>query len=396
MSELQNELERRELDDLEVHPDDKLILEQAKEKSGRYAKDLWQLVKNHVDQLPKPEKAQYKPPKKLESSVSFKAFLLLLQAFPVMLVSAFIFSFFWDFNGKMLSVWHYEFSLQGLLRIISVSGLIGYLTNWLAITMLFKPVHRRPILGQGLVPANKERIAARLAQSVSTELINPELIRRKLEENKLISKYRERFTLYVRGVIDKPQFRDDLKLLVKEYVAELIEDKDVRGAMARRFLHQLETAVEDKQLESLALKAYRFIKGQEAEEMIQTAIAELPQKLESSLDGLDKFLDRLPRVIDENSEKLELWASQAIYSIVAQLDIHAIVEDNLNRYDEQRFEKLIRNATNEQLRYIQYLGALLGTVGGFIIWEPAPALILLSLIGGGIYLIDCVLLALKR
>ena len=46
--------------------------------------------------------------------------------------------------------------LEGLLRIISVSGLIGFVTNWVAITMLFNPRQDRP----GLRRADARRAAA--------------------------------------------------------------------------------------------------------------------------------------------------------------------------------------------------------------------------------------------
>ena len=69
-----------------------------------------------------------------------------------------------------------------------------------------------------------------------------------------------------------------------------------------------------------------------------------------------------------------------LYKLINQLDVHALVEDNLRQYDEQRLEKLIKNASNDQLQYIQYLGAVLGTLGGFIIWKPIGSLLLLVLI----------------
>ncbi|MEM6805888.1 MAG: hypothetical protein AAF696_31110, partial [Bacteroidota bacterium] len=46
----------------------------------------------------------------------------------------------------------------GILKIICVSGLIGFGTNYIAIKMLFRPLVKRPILGQGLIPAQKDRI----------------------------------------------------------------------------------------------------------------------------------------------------------------------------------------------------------------------------------------------
>ena len=58
------------------------------------------------------------------------------------------------------------FNAHGLFNafyIISVSGLIGYGTNYIAIRMLFRPVSKRPIWGQGLIPAQRDRIIVTLS-----------------------------------------------------------------------------------------------------------------------------------------------------------------------------------------------------------------------------------------
>ena len=67
---------------------------------------------------------------------------------------------------------------------IFVAAAVGYLTNWIAITMLFEPYERTwrhwlpwVTLGtwrQGLVPKNKARIASVLADQVATKLLRPE------------------------------------------------------------------------------------------------------------------------------------------------------------------------------------------------------------------------------
>ena len=49
---------------------------------------------------------------------------------------------------------------------------------------------------------------------------------------------------------------------------------------------------------------------------------------------------------------------------------------------------MIKNATNEHLRVIQYLGAVLGTIGGFVIWEPVISLLALLIIAGFVLMAD--------
>ena len=73
---------------------------------------------------------------------------------------------------------------------IFVSAAVGYLTNYIAIEMLFKPYEpnwRHPLslltLGywrQGLVPKNKDEIGRQAGQQIQTNLLNPEKISNEL------------------------------------------------------------------------------------------------------------------------------------------------------------------------------------------------------------------------
>lgn len=357
-------------------------LGQAKEMSKKQGRRLWEIIKRYsqADRLT----ASYKrtssvlnpPPKKRYSSV----LLTILSLFPYLLLLMFGFSFYWDFNGITSSLFNYPLEFEGLLRIISVSGLIGFLTNWVAITMLFKPAQRRPLLGHGLIPAQKDRIAFRLAQAVSEDLINPDIIKEKINESNIISKYRKSSTRYIKNIIDNPNFREELKQWVVTYLNEMIADPDIRTAIAERILQQIEEAIQDKSFEKVALKAYSYVKGQEMQHVIEEALTQIPNSIESGLDKVDELLDQLPKKIDDHSEAIENTVTNLLYKLINQLDVHKLVEENLRSYDEQHISDIIQNATNEQLRYIQYLGAVLGLIGGFIIWEPLISLSALGII----------------
>src|SRR5690625_7491116 len=83
---------------------------------------------------------------------------------------------------------------------VSVAGLIGFLTILLAITMLFHPRRKHPVFGQGLIPAQRERVIFRLATAISEELINERIIKAKDEEMQVIPRYREDTLDVTRGV----------------------------------------------------------------------------------------------------------------------------------------------------------------------------------------------------
>lgn len=366
-------------------------LEIAKNKTREHGRYLWQLVARHsrIDDLGKaPSTPRNQPERKqMYSSTLVNA----LSAMPYLLVALFTLSFFWDFEGWSAQLWGLSLQFGGLLKILSVSGLIGFFTNWLAITMLFKPAQKRPILGHGLIPSQKNRIAYRLAQAVSDDLINPEIIKKKINESNAIGRYREQSTKYIKSIIDDPQFRSELKSWVVQYLDEMIADPEIRAALAERILLQIEEALQDKSFEKVALKAYTYVKGQEMQHIIEEALAQIPTSVENGLDKMDDLLDELPRKIDENSDAIENIVTSLLYKLINQLDVHTLVEENLRSYDEQHISNIIRSATNEQLRYIQYLGGVLGFIGGFIIWEPLLSVIVLASLSGFILLLDNIL-----
>jgi len=366
-------------------------LEVAKKKTREHAQHLWQLLARHsrIKELAQTSLSPKTQPdkKKLYSST----LLNILMIFPYVLVVLFGASFFWDLNGITVTILGYSLHLQGLLKITSVSGLIGFSTNWVAITMLFKPAKKRPILGHGLIPAQKDRIAYRLAQAVSEDLINPDIIKKKITESNAIGRYREQSTKYIKSIIDDPNFRNDLKKWVVTYLDEMIADPDIRGALAERILKQIEEALHDKSFEKVALKAYSFVKGQEMQHIIEETLVQIPTTVESGLDKMDDLLDELPKKIDEHSDAIENIVTTLLYKLINQLDVHKLVEENLRSYDEQHISNIIKNATNEQLRYIQYLGAVLGFIGGLIIWEPVLSIVILGSLSAFLLLLDQVL-----
>lgn len=369
-------------------------LEAAKQHTRNYTKNLWDII----DRYRKPtgdSKPSLVGTAAQKPELTHPLLLRLLSLIPYALIILFAGSFFWDFNGMQYTAFSHTFYFEGLLRILSVSGLIGFLTNWIAITMLFKPAQKRPLLGQGLIPAQKNRIAFRLAQAVSEDLINPDIIKKKIHDSDIISTYRKRSTRYIKNVIDDPSFRTELKRWVVNYVDVMIGDPEIRAAIAQKILLQIEKSIKERSIERMALKAYSFVRGQEMQRIIENSLADLPESVEAGLDRFDELLDALPRRIEDNSESIEEWVTAILYKLINQLDVHTLVEDNLREYDEQHISEIIMKATNEQLRYIQYLGGILGVIGGFVIWEPVVSLIVLVLAGITIFMLDNLLLKLS-
>ncbi|REL37570.1 DUF445 family protein [Rhodohalobacter sp. SW132] len=325
-----------------------------------------------------------KSKKRQESSRRLK----FLRPIPWILGGLFLFSFWWDFDGIWAETALVTLQFDGLIRIISISGLIGFLTNRIAITMLFRPAKKRPILGQGLIPAHKDRIARRLAISVSDDMINSELIRSKLRESGAIARFRESTTGVIRDVLQKPEFRSDLKSWLSEALDHIISEPDFRERMTREITDEIERASSHKPIERAALKTYLFLRGSHIRDLVDEALHKLPAKLHREINIVDSILDDFPDSIDQNQTTIDRVATSLLDRLIRQLDVKKIVEENLKTYDEEKLEQMIKGATNEHLTTIQYLGAVLGTIGGFVIWEPILSLIIIGSLAGIIILLE--------
>lgn len=85
-----------------------------------------------------------------------------------------------------------------------IGAFIGWVTNWLAIKMLFRP--RKPVkilfvTFQGIFPKNKPRIAEKLGTIVQRDLINFEDINDRLQDPEAINNFKEEIAIRVDNAI---------------------------------------------------------------------------------------------------------------------------------------------------------------------------------------------------
>jgi uncharacterized membrane-anchored protein YjiN (DUF445 family) len=373
---------------------DEEILPHVRAETRAHVFDLWALLKKYGTRHSQPSPSQSAVTPSLPPVRIHVPALRYLRMTPTILTMLFVVSFVWDFPGMSLHAWNTAIPLDGLLRMLSVSGLIGFLTNWLAVAMLFQPRERRPIFGQGLIPAQRERVIARLAQSISERLINAQLIHEQIEANGLIPRTRETALRVVRGMVEDPEFRTDLKQLVIHYVNQVVADTHVRQELVQVVMQKMKQ--QETGLSGLVLTFLRHFKEDELEAKIDDAIRELPNSLDGLLDRGHHLLDALPLHIEAHSQELEQWVTQAVLQFVQQLDVHGLLLANMGKYDEAQLEDLLKNTSNEQFNYIKYLGGVLGFFGGLVIWQPVPALILFGALGLSLWLVDETLMRLRK
>jgi uncharacterized membrane-anchored protein YjiN (DUF445 family) len=308
-----------------------------------------------------------------KSNISFR--LQFIRLIPVTLIILLLVSFLLQGGNYSINIGTLNVNFDGFLRIISISGLIGFLTNWIAITMLFRPLNPRPVFGQGLIPAQKVIIAEKLANAVNKNLINTSLIRERLLNSGVLTQILDSAESSISELAEDPNFREYLYQTVSDGIRGVLSDTQIRGQLANRILLEFEQSMYDKGLERLAFKAYRQLRGNEAAEILSRTLEQVPIILYDHRHNFDELIEGLPFRIKHKRTDLELYIWTTLENLINHIDVKSIVEQNLNNYDEGRLEKLIKDSTFEQLDYIKYLGAVLGILGGLFIWNAVVALI---------------------
>lgn len=131
-----------------------------------------------------------------------------------------------------------------------VGALIGYITNWLAIKMIFRP-HKEMYIGKfkvpftpGLIPKEKARIASSVGHSIGKHLLNEETIQAYLcgekvdgalktwMKSKIESLKESKATLgaLLKNTLGEgyDKFHDYAKKLTKDYLKKKIKEEDTR------------------------------------------------------------------------------------------------------------------------------------------------------------------------
>lgn len=284
--------------------------------------------------------------------------------------------------------------LQNLLKNITVGGLIGYGTNYLAIRMLFRPVEKRPLLGQGLIPAQKDIIIDTLAGGIQKHVLNPSLILERIEESGLIRRLNNIIISGTESIMRDDQLREAIKHYLYENIQEYFQKEEVRKELRDLIEKQVEKKA-DKGLKKWVLSTYKRVNREDYDALIDQVILDIPEGTMDVIARLESEIEEGIAFINKQKRASELYMTRFIMKLLNKIDIKGILANQMKHFDERKLERMVWEATNEQLLYIQYLGTILGMLGGLIIWnENMVWIYLISM--GAIYFLDNLIFRLKK
>jgi len=275
----------------------------------------------------------------------------------------------------------------------AMGGIIGYITNDLAIRMLFRPYRpvyvgkRRLPMTPGLIPKEKDRIARSIGQAVGEELFSEEVLARSLTTPDMQEKLAAAWDSAMEKLLAQPE---SLQGLLAQRVGEEKVDaarQSVINAAARKAARSLESAhlgdaMADAVLEKFSNPMIASLAGRIRPQLarkIEEIIAEkAPDLLHTALsDMADDFLARPVGELAQAHENLLLSARAFFFEhyeamvvsllsrILPAIDLAHVAETQIASFQPEELEALIMQLAKKELKAIVWLGAILGLVMGF-------------------------------
>ena len=211
-----------------------------------------------------------------------------------------------------------------------IGAVIGYITNWLAIKMLFRPREAKYIFGMklpftpGLIPKEKSRIANKVGETVGTHLLNSDSLSKALKDDKIKAKFNE---------------------VAKEKINQVINSNSTLEDSLKNTLGENYYALKENMINNIAKTILESIKEEEFKNKVKFYIVDsikerLNKNPEKIIDFINsnKFREVIINTLEE--EKTRDIIGKALLKEVKTLEkedltIEEVIPENIKPYIEE-------------------------------------------------------------
>ncbi|MCC7508064.1 MAG: DUF445 family protein [Planctomycetes bacterium] len=275
---------------------------------------------------------------------------------------------------------------------VSIGGLVGFATNWVAIKMLFHP--RVRVFGvQGVVPKRRKELARSVGETLEEHLISGDRMHKLLMDSGAVDQAIDRISTHIPGLLGDADARKLVEAEVDRTIHSTMQDvitasKSSLKASARSTVNAaLAGGGAATMFAKLGPLAAALAGGLTAggmkvglmDPVIDKVVDKLADDLmqHESLKAVGKrFVATLPERTEEvlRNDKVRLKLRELIggmaEELVTAVDVAGLIEGELLARDEGELEALIDRVAANELSFIQVAGGGLGMIAGLaLVWE---------------------------
>ena len=285
-----------------------------------------------------------------------------------------------------------------------VGAIIGYVTNALAIKMLFRPLTEKRLFGlrlpftPGILPRERGKLAESIGRMVEQELLTPGVLRERLAKAEVRGNVESAMASYTSQLLERPlsywleEERGDFPPaeLFSNFVSSEVFNSFLEETI-KNWIFGASTPNEDADNFAEKIKS-RFrdlgsILVPPARDLIKNGLVK-GMKRQSDGKGsihriaLESIIEKYPNLTTKEflsvgvEEKLKVDSFLAgktvdtidenIEGALSSVNVKVLVSDRINSLDMLKMEKLILEVVSGQLKWINFFGALLGALIGFL------------------------------
>ena len=284
-----------------------------------------------------------------------------------------------------------------------IGAAIGYVTNWIAIKMLFRPLKEYHIgkfrlpFTPGIIPKNKERIAESIGNAINENLLTEDTLRESLLSDEIKNQIKNNIKTYLEELsksdislknsilnyLDESTFETSIKGIEKN-VTDSIYDTVKKANLGKIVAMQIELSASEKLKspilgllggnaivssisETAELKVNDYI-NTNGKELINGMVSSEINKYEN------KTISELTEDITSSNIDLETltiklyedFILNKLSDILLIINIPKIVKDKICSMDTLELEKIILSIMKKELNALVNLGALIGFILGLL------------------------------
>ncbi|NPA10884.1 MAG: DUF445 family protein [Epsilonproteobacteria bacterium] len=222
---------------------------------------------------------------------------------------------------------------------VGIGALIGYVTNYVAIKLLFRPynpvkIGNFTVFPQGVIPREKETLAKKVGSVVKEYILSEEEIKK---------------------IVLQPQVQSELNEFIEAKITELFSKNITDFASKDEIVQKLTAFIEKFVSEKFPMFA-SFVNAEMIKSVFEKVDFDIP---------INSIVDQ-QKSVDIIKHEIMTFIEKEVPKIFIKANIDKIVEDRVKSFDEKTLEDMLFSLMKKHFSFINFAGAVLGGIIGFV------------------------------
>ncbi|WP_456480720.1 DUF445 domain-containing protein [Nautilia sp.] len=222
---------------------------------------------------------------------------------------------------------------------VGIGALIGYVTNYVAIKLLFRPykplkIGDVTVFPQGVIPREKQTMARKVGEVVKDYILSEDEIKK---------------------IISQKEVKEEIVNFIDTKIEKILDKKVTEFMEKEEIIEKISSFIEKFVAEKFPMFA-SFVSG---------------SVIKSVFEGVN-FDVRVNEILNSNKTKdiikneIITFLEAEVPKIFIKANIDKIVEERISNFDEKTLEDMLFSLMKKHFSFINFAGAALGAVIGFV------------------------------